>query len=91
MRAVGKYFPAGTRQTQPRGGFVVWLELPANVDTLKLYRRAYADGISLAPGPMFSPTQRYSNGLRLNCAQPWDVSFENALRRVGELVCELAE
>ena len=89
-RAVADHFPAGTRQTEPRGGFVVWLELPAGVDTLVLYRQAVAEGISLAPGPMFSPTQRYPNGLRLNCAQPWNADFEGALRRVGELARRLA-
>jgi DNA-binding transcriptional MocR family regulator len=82
---VADHFPAGTRQTRPRGGFVVWLELPAGVDSLALYRQALAEGISLAPGPMFSPTQRYPNGLRLNCAQPWDAGFERALQRVGAL------
>ena len=90
-RAVTDHFPSGTRQTRPQGGFVVWLELPEAVDSLALYRRAYAEGISLAPGPMFSPTQRYPNCLRLNCAQPWDAAFEAALRRVGELVREETE
>jgi len=89
-RAVADHFPEGTRQTRPRGGFVVWLELPEGVDSLALYRRAIDEGISLAPGPMFSPTQRFPNGLRLNCAQPWSPAFEVALRRVGELAREQA-
>lgn len=35
-RAVSKCFPEGTRVTQPRGGFVIWVELPKAVDALSL-------------------------------------------------------
>ncbi|MFA9461315.1 PLP-dependent aminotransferase family protein [Thiohalorhabdus methylotrophus] len=87
-RAVARYFPEGTRQTDPEGGFVLWVELPAEVDSLALYQAALAEGISIAPGPMFSPTQRFRNFLRLNCAQPWNGNFERALRRIGELARE---
>ncbi|HKJ76466.1 MAG TPA: PLP-dependent aminotransferase family protein [Gammaproteobacteria bacterium] len=84
-RLVARYFPEGTRQTRPRGGFVLWLELPEAVDALDLYVRALDEGISIAPGPMFSPTQRYRNCLRLNCAVPADAALERAVRRLGEL------
>ncbi|SFD45762.1 DNA-binding transcriptional regulator, MocR family, contains an aminotransferase domain [Thiohalospira halophila DSM 15071] len=85
-RAVVRHFPPGTRQTRPAGGFVLWLELPEAVDALALYRRALEEGISVAPGPMFSPTGKFRNHLRLNCAQPWDARLERALARLGEVV-----
>ena len=88
-RAVAHHFPAGTRQTRPTGGFVLWLELPEKVDSLTLYRRALAEGISIAPGPMFSPTQKFRNFVRLNCAQPWDARLERALQRLGALAGEM--
>jgi len=90
-RAVTRHFPAGTRQTRPQGGFVLWLELPAGVDALTLYRQALAEGISIAPGPMFSPAQKFRPCLRLNCAQPWDTRLERALKRLGELVTALVK
>ncbi|MGM0413337.1 MAG: PLP-dependent aminotransferase family protein, partial [Pseudomonadota bacterium] len=89
-RAVARYFPPGTRQTRPAGGFVLWVELPEAVDALELYRRALAEGISIAPGPMFSPTQRFRNFVRLNCAQPWDARLERALARLGEMARGMA-
>ncbi|KPV39749.1 GntR family transcriptional regulator [Thiohalorhabdus denitrificans] len=89
-RTVAEHFPQGTRQTRPGGGFVLWVELPESVDALALYQSALAEGISLAPGPMFSPTQKFRNFVRLNCAQPWNAAFEQALRRVGELARERA-
>src|SRR5690606_20726353 len=57
--AVMRQFPPGTRITQPAGGFVVWVELDPAVDSLELARRARAEGISIAPGPIFSATQKY--------------------------------
>ncbi|WP_077038314.1 PLP-dependent aminotransferase family protein, partial [Pelomonas sp. KK5] len=47
LQAVARYFPAGTRATQPEGGYFVWLELPPRVDALELHRLALSQGISL--------------------------------------------
>ncbi len=89
-RAVARHFPSGTRQTRPAGGFVLWLELPEAVDALALYRRALGEGISIAPGPLFSPTGKYRHHLRLNCAQPWGARLERALARLGAMAREAA-
>ena len=85
-RAVGKYFPSETRVTQPQGGFVIWIELPKKTDSLKLCQRALEKRISIAPGPIFSATQKYRNFIRLNCAQPWDDNLEKAMITLGRIV-----
>ena len=85
---VQRYFPTGTRVTCPRGGYVLWVELPPGCDALKLQRRALAAGISVAPGPVFSPTGRYPRHLRLSCAQPDAPTAEAALARLGALAAE---
>ncbi|HHJ13686.1 MAG TPA: PLP-dependent aminotransferase family protein [Gammaproteobacteria bacterium] len=84
-RAVGKYFPAGTRVTQPRGGFVIWVELPGQVDALSLCQRALEQRISIAPGPVFSASGKYRNCIRLNCAQPWNDALDKAVMTVGRM------
>jgi DNA-binding transcriptional MocR family regulator len=88
--AVARYFPDGTRATQPAGGFVLWIELPKEVDAFELHRRALARKISIAPGPLFSPKQAYRNCIRLTCALPWDERTERALMTLGRLAEELA-
>jgi DNA-binding transcriptional MocR family regulator len=85
-RAVAEHFPEGTRATNPAGGFVLWVELPAGADSLALYESAMREGISIAPGPMFSASDRYRNCIRLNCGCTWTPLVERALARVGELV-----
>ncbi len=84
--AIGAYFPPGTRVTQPEGGFVIWVELPESIDATALSRRALQQGISIAPGPMFSATQKYRNFIRLNCAVNWDERVNQALVRLGQMV-----
>jgi len=84
--SIARNFPAGTRVTRPQGGQVLWLELPGNVDALELHRAALAAGISIAPGPIFSPRQQYRNCIRLNFANPWSESLEGALAKLGALV-----
>jgi DNA-binding transcriptional MocR family regulator len=59
-QAVGEYFPEGTKVTRPAGGFVLWVELSKSVNVLGLHRRALEEyKIGIAPGPIFSPKQRY--------------------------------
>ena len=85
LRLVARHFPAGTRMTRPAGGYFLWLELPAQVDALALYHRAMAEGISTAPGLLFSADGRFTHHLRLNVGHPGDTRFEGAVQRLGEL------
>jgi DNA-binding transcriptional MocR family regulator len=80
-----KYFPAGTRVSQPQGGYFLWLQLPDHVDTLALHRQALDQGISTAPGVLFSADRRFRHALRLNAGHPDDARVVNAIRTLGEL------
>lgn len=82
-QAVIRYFPEGTRISQPRGGYVLWVELVRNFDTLALCQRLFELNISIAPGQLFSANKHYQNCLRLNCAQPWNAELDKALLVIG--------
>ena len=87
MRALlADEFPAETRTSQPAGGSVLWVEFPKHVDSVKLLDDAIAAGISIAPGPIFSPSGRYSNFARLSYGHPWDEKTEDAVRWLGKQV-----
>lgn len=85
IAAVTRHFPSGTRIARPRGGFVLWVELPEGVDTGRLWKKAIADNIAFVPGDLFSPSGLYRNCLRLNCGNPWSEAIEAAVKRLGEL------
>jgi DNA-binding transcriptional MocR family regulator len=86
LAAIARYFPTHTRVSQPAGGYFLWLELPPQLDSLKLFQMALAQGISIAPGPIFSPTQRFRNCIRLNYGSPWDETAEKAMETLGRIV-----
>lgn len=82
-------FPDGTRFSQPRGGYFVWVALPQGMDAMVLYQAALRQHIGIAPGHIFSPDHRFADCLRINCGHaPADTL--PALRRLGALAHELA-
>ena len=83
-------FPAGTRITQPQGGYFVWVELPGNADALEVHRLAMRVGISIAPGPVFSPQRKFGNCIRINTGQPWTPRIGKAVATLGQIVASLA-
>lgn len=88
-RAIVKHFPSGTRVTQPEGGYFLWVELPAGQDALALQAAALAQGISLAPGQLFSADRRFGHCLRINCGHPDDPRCLEALATLGRLAAEM--
>ncbi len=83
---VARHFPAETRITRPAGGYVLWVELPRNVDAMELHARAAEKNIRFAPGPVFSARAGFRNCLRLNCGYPFTDATGRALQTLGELV-----
>jgi DNA-binding transcriptional MocR family regulator len=88
-QAVTTHFPAGCRLSRPQGGYMLWVEMPDSIDALQLYRLALAEGISIAPGPLFSAKRRYNNFVRLNYGHFDAGSTVNAVRTLGRLGADL--
>lgn len=84
--AVLRVFPEGTKITRPEGGFVLWLELPERVNSFELAQKSLAQGISIAPGPIFSASQKYKHFIRLSCACVWSPRVERALVSLAEML-----
>jgi DNA-binding transcriptional MocR family regulator len=87
-RAIEEYFPEGTRIAEPLGGYMIWVRLPAGLDSLILYREAVKSRITIAPGCMFSPSGKFRDFVRLNAAA-WSERTEKDLARLGRLVRNL--
>lgn len=83
-------FPPDTRVTVPAAGFLLWVELPQQINALEVHRRALALGIGVSPGPLFSPGAELQNFLRLNCANEPTPHLLNAVEQLGALCHQLA-
>ncbi len=88
IKLIREMMPEGTRVTHPEGGYLAWLELDEQVDSLALFRKALRLGISTAPGPLFSATGKYRNFLRINYAAPWTDARIAGFRTLCDLVHE---
>jgi 2-aminoadipate transaminase len=64
MEALNEQFGTSAEFEDPKGGIFLWVKLPDNVDTLKLYQAALAAGVAINPGPEWS-TNKGSAGCRL--------------------------
>jgi 2-aminoadipate transaminase len=71
MEALNAQFGTAAEFEAPKGGIFLWLKLPDNVDTLKLYQSALAAGVAINPGPEWSTNAAHSKSrLRLCFANP---------------------
>lgn len=86
LGAIARYFPAQTRVSQPVGGYFLWLELPEQVDSLQVFKASLAQGISIAPGPIFSPSRRFANCIRLNYGGTWSDASDKAMQTLGTII-----
>ncbi|MBL8508497.1 aminotransferase-like domain-containing protein [Chitinimonas sp. JJ19] len=84
-KMVIEHFPGGTRMACGDGGFMLWLELPDNLDAAELQRRVLATGHTFAPGALFSLGSSFANCLRLNAGYPLSCQIEEGIRIIGRL------
>ncbi|SDT55279.1 PLP-dependent aminotransferase family protein [Bradyrhizobium canariense] len=71
MEALNEQFGTAAEFCDPKGGIFLWVKLPDNVDTLKLYQAALAAGVAINPGPEWSTDKAYAGSrLRLCFASP---------------------
>ncbi|WP_079432990.1 PLP-dependent aminotransferase family protein [Zoogloea sp. LCSB751] len=86
VAAIETHFPADTRLARPQGGYFLWLELPRGTDALALHRRALEQGISIAPGPIFSAKREFGHCIRLNFGHPLGERGRAAVATLGALL-----
>ncbi len=71
MEALNEQFGTAAEFDDPRGGIFLWVKLPDQVDTLKLYQAALAAGVAINPGPEWCTDKAYAGSrLRLCFASP---------------------
>lgn len=87
--AIDQYFPVSTRVSRPDGGYFLWLELPQSTDSLEFLKRALAQNISIAPGPIFSAKRAFGNCIRLNYGAPADAALTPAIKELGRIAHDI--
>jgi len=81
-RTVTRLKAAGLKAwIEPRGGIFLWARLPDGLDAIAIARLAVAEGVGLAPGPVFSAAPDARAYLRFNAAASLSPRSFDALER----------
>ena len=89
MRAlIAKHFPNEVCISQPRGGSVLWVRCRSHVDTSEFFQEAISQGVSFAPGEIFSLSGKYKNYMRISYGVQWSERIDEAIITLGKLVAK---
>jgi DNA-binding transcriptional MocR family regulator len=80
-------FPATTKIWRPAGGFLLWVELPLNIQVKQVYRSALSEKVAFCHGAAFFTSEEEQIGaMRLNCSRPSEEQLVKGLRILGRLL-----
>ena len=86
MEALNEQFGTAAEFADPKGGIFLWVKLPDNVDTLKLYQAALKAGVAINPGPEWSTDKGHSaSRLRLCFASPTREQIREGVAALAEV------
>jgi 2-aminoadipate transaminase len=86
MEALNERFGTAAEFEEPKGGIFLWVKLPDNVDTLKLYQPALAAGVAINPGQEWSVDKAHSKSrMRLCFASPTHDEIRNGIAALAEV------
>jgi 2-aminoadipate transaminase len=81
-----KYLGGAAKTVLPAGGFFFWVRLEDVADTEKLLPRAYAGGVTFAPGSRFSTSGGQREYLRLSFSYYDEEHIEEGVARLAAAV-----
>lgn len=88
-QAIAEYFPEETKVSRPDGGYVLWIELPKNVNAFDVFYQASEAHISIAPGQLFSTDRRFCNYIRISFGIPYSKVMDNCIKLLGNILKNL--
>jgi len=86
MDALNEQFGTAAEFDDPKGGIFLWVKLPDQVDTLKLFQPALAAGVAINPGPEWSTDKSYGKSrTRLCFANPSHEAIRTGIATLAEV------
>lgn len=81
-----KYFPKGSKWTEPEGGMFIWVTLPEGIKALELSKLAAEQGVAIASGDPFYEDKRDVRTLRLNYTNSDDKTIEKGISILADII-----
>jgi DNA-binding transcriptional MocR family regulator len=86
LEAITRSFPEGTRTLPPRGGYMLWAELPRKMDLTPIRQQARAAGIVFGAGDAFFAAMPEKTCVRLNCAKATEEELVRGIEVLGGIL-----
>lgn len=88
LQALEEHLPGTARWSRPPSGLFVWVELPEEVDTTALLRRAVEAGVAFIPGRAFCAAGGVhgASAMRLNFSHVSVEQIHDGIRRLGQVL-----
>jgi 2-aminoadipate transaminase len=86
MESLNEQFGTAAEFDDPKGGIFLWVKLPDNVDTMKLYQAALKEGVAINPGNDWSTDKGHSAArLRICFASPTHQQIREGVAVLAEV------
>ncbi len=86
MDALNEQFGTAAEFDDPKGGIFLWVKLPDQVDTLRLFQPALAAGVAINPGPEWTTDKAYGRSrTRLCFANPSHEAIRAGIAALAEV------
>ena len=86
MDALNEQFGTAAEFEDPKGGIFLWVKLPDQVDTQKLYQPALSAGVAINPGPEWATDKSYGKSrTRLCFANPSHEAIREGVAALAEV------
>ena len=83
--ALDKYFGSTADYNKPEGGIFVWVDLPNNVNTSRLYELALKEGVAINPGNEWSINSSGEHKIRLCFGNPSIEEIDEGIKLLAEI------
>ena len=83
--ALDKYFGSTANYQKPDGGIFIWVDMPENVDTSKLYDVAIKQGVAINPGHEWSINPNGKHKMRLCYGNPTIEEIDQGVKLLAEI------
>jgi len=87
LRVIEECFPATAKVWRPAGGFLLWVQLPADLKIKQVYRTALAQKVAFCHGAaFFTSEEQQIPAMRLNCSRPSEEQLVTGLKILGRII-----
>lgn len=86
LDALNRYMPDGVTWTRPRGGFYVWLTMPAALDATEVFSRSITRGAAFVIGSAFDPHGVKNNSMRLAFSFTPEDKIEQGIKIIADAI-----